>query len=100
MSLIHRVWFLDISIHPDYSGLPPNVLQGLQRLADNTAALLILVSAIGIGVSLLAWVIGAGIGNHMLIARAKSSLLVAATSGGILYLTVAGANYMTGIFRS
>ena len=40
--------YLDIVVHPDFNGLPPNLLHGLQRLADNAAGLLLLVSAIGI----------------------------------------------------
>ena len=90
---------LDIVVHPDFTGLPPSLLHGLQRLADNAAGVLVLVSAIGIGVSITLWVIGSWLDNHHLVSRAKSSLMVAAFSGGMLYATIAGANYMTGLFR-
>ena len=91
--------FLDIAIRPDFTGLPPSLVQGLQRLADNAAALLLLVSALGIGVSITLWVVGSWLDNHHLVSRAKSSLFVSAFSGGILYATVASANYMTALFR-
>ena len=91
--------FLDIVVRPDFTGLPPNLLNGLQRLADNAAGLLLLVSAIGIGVSITLWVVGSWLDNHHLVTRAKSSLFVSAFSGGILYVTVASANYMTALFR-
>ncbi|HVD00379.1 MAG TPA: hypothetical protein VNG93_04435 [Candidatus Dormibacteraeota bacterium] len=90
---------LDIVIHPDFTGLPPSLLNGLQRLADNAAGILLLVSTIGIGVSITLWVVGSWVDNHHLVTRAKSSLIVSALSGGMLYATVAGANYMTALFR-
>jgi len=91
---------LDIVVRPDFTGLPPSLLNGLQRLADNAAGILLLVSAVGIGLSLTLWVAGSLVGAHSLVSRAKSSLLVAASSGALLYATVIGANYMTGLFRS
>src|SRR5438874_1574919 len=91
---------LDIIVRPDFTGIPPGLLNGLQRLADNAAGILLLVSAIGIGLSITLWVVGSLVGAHSLVSRAKSSLMVAASSGALLYATVIGANYMTGLFRS
>ena|SRR5258707_13014210 len=99
MSFLSLAVRLDIAVRPDFNGLPPSLLHGLQRLADNAAGILVLVSAIGIGLSITLWVVGSWLDNHHLVSRAKSSLLVSAFSGGILYATVAGANYMTGLFR-
>ena len=45
---------LDIQVHPDFNGLPPSVRDGLVHLTNNAAALLTLVSALGIVVSILA----------------------------------------------
>ena len=44
----------DISVRPDFSGLPPSVLHGLIHLTNNAAALLTLISGLGIVVSLIA----------------------------------------------
>jgi len=41
----------DINVRPDFSGLPPSVLHGLIHLTNNAAALLTLVSGLGIVVS-------------------------------------------------
>ena len=99
MSFLPLAVLADITVRPDFTGLPPNLLHGLQRLADNAAGVMLLVSAIGIGLSITLWVVGSWIGNNHLVSRAKSSLLVSASSGAMLYATVAGANYMTALFR-
>lgn len=46
----------DINVHPDLNGLPANVLAGLAHLANNAAGLLVVVSGIGIAISLIGWV--------------------------------------------
>ena len=43
----------DINVHPDVSGLPPNVVAGLTHLANNAAGLLVIVSGLGIAASLV-----------------------------------------------
>ena len=89
---------LDIVIHPSYDGLPPSVLHGLQQLADNAAAIVLSVSAIGVGVSLTVWMIGSWVDSHHAVSRAKQSLLVSASSGALLFVSVAAANYITRLF--
>ena len=88
----------DISIHPDLSGLPANVLQGLVHLANNAAGLLVLVSAIGIAVSLIGWVFASFSSNPQLAERSKSSLGVSIAAIAFLYLGIAAANYAGHLF--
>ncbi len=88
----------DINIHPDMNGLPANVLAGLAHLADNAAGLLVLVSAIGIAVSLIGWVLAAFTSNPQLAERSKSSLGVSIGAVALLYLGVAAANYAGRLF--
>ena len=40
--------FTDISVSPDFTGLPSNVYHGLVHLTDNAAAVLILVAGLGL----------------------------------------------------
>ena len=88
----------DIVVHPDLGGLPPNVLAGLAHLANNAAGLLVLVSGIGIAVSLIGWVLAAFTGNAQLAERAKSSLGVSIAAVALLYLGIAAANYAGRLF--
>ena len=88
----------DITVRPDISGLPPNVIAGLVHLANNAAGLLVVVSGIGIAVSLIGWVIASFTGNPQLAERSKSSLGVSIGAVAILYLGVAAANYAGRLF--
>ena len=88
----------DISVHPDLNGLPANVIAGLAHLANNAAGLLVLVSGIGIAVSLIGWVIAAFTGNPQLGERSKSSLGISVTAVALLYLGIAAANYAGRLF--
>ena len=88
----------DINVHPDISGLPPNVLIGLTHLANNAAGLLVIVSGIGIAVSLIGWVIAAFTANPQLGERSKSSLGVSVAAVALLYLAIAAANYAGRLF--
>ena len=88
----------DINIHPDLSGLPANVLQGLVHLADNAAGLPVLVSAIGIAVSLIGWVFASFSSNPQLAERSKSSLGISIAAVALLYAAVAAANYAGHLF--
>ena len=88
----------DINIHPDLNGLPPNVLAGLAHLANNAAGLLVLVSGIGIAVSLIGWVLAAFTSNPQLAERSKSSLGVSIAAVALLYLGIAAANYAGRLF--
>lgn len=88
----------DIAVRPDVSGLPPNVIAGLVHLANNAAGLLVVVSGIGIAVSLIGWVIASFTGNPQLAERSKSSLGVSIAAVALLYLGVAAANYAGRLF--
>jgi hypothetical protein len=88
----------DINVHPDLSGLPSNVLIGLAHLANNAAGLLVLVSGIGIAVSLIGWVLAAFTANPQLAERSKSSLGVSIAAVALLYLGIAAANHAGRLF--
>ena len=88
----------DITIRPDLSGLPPNVVAGLVHLANNAAGLLVVVSGIGIAVSLIGWVVASFTSNPQLAERSKSSLGVSVAALALLYLGVAAANYAGRLF--
>ena len=88
----------DISVHPDINGLPPTVIAGLAHLANNAAGLLVLVSGIGIAVSLIGWVLAAFTANPQLAERSKSSLGVSIAAVALLYLGIAAANYAGRLF--
>ena len=88
----------DISVQPDLHGLPPSVLHGLAQLANNAAGLLVVVSGIGIAISLIGWVIASFTSNAQLAERSKSSLGVSIAAVALLYLGVAAANYAGRLF--
>lgn len=88
----------DIAVHPDLRGLPANVLAGLEHLANNAAGLLVLVSGIGIAVSLIGWVLATFSSNPQLAERSKSSLGVSVAAVALLYLGIAAANYAGRLF--
>lgn len=88
----------DISVHPDVSGLPPNVVAGLTHLANNAAGLLVIVAALGIAISLVGWVFASFTGNPQLAERAKSSFGVSVAALALLYIGVAAANYAGHLF--
>ena len=89
----------DISVTPDFSGLPPSVYQGLVHLTDNAAALLTLVAGLGLVVSLIGLVIASFTGNRELSERAKGGIGVSVFSIALLYIGVAVANYAGHLFR-
>ena len=88
----------DIVVHPDLRGLPPSVLSGLEHLANNAAGLLVLVSGIGIAVSLTGWVFAAFSSNQQLAERSKTSLGISIAAVALLYLGIAAANYAGRLF--
>ena len=88
----------DINVHPDLSGLPPNVLLGLEHLANNAAGVLVLVSGIGIAVSLIGWVFASFTSNHQLAERSKSSFGISISAIALLYIGIAVANYAGRLF--
>jgi len=91
-------WFLDVVVSPDFTGLPSNVHTGLIHLTNNAAALLTLVSGLGIVVSLIGLVFASWTSNPQLTERAKNGLVVSIAAVALLYLGVAAANYTARLF--
>jgi len=90
--------YLDIAVSPDFTGLPSNVHAGLVHLTNNAAALLTLVSGLGIVVSLLGLVVASWTSNPQLGERAKHGLAISILAIALLYLGVAAANYSARLF--
>ena len=88
----------DISVTPDLKGLPVNVVAGLMHLSDNAAGLLILISGLGIAISLIGWVLASFTSNSQLAERSKSALGVSVSAIALLYLAIAAANYAGHLF--
>ncbi len=88
----------DISVTPDFRGLPPNVYQGLIHLTNNAAAVLTLVASLGLVVSLIGLVLASFTGNRELGERAKGGIAVSVVSIALLYIGVAAANYAGHLF--
>ncbi len=93
-----RILANDISVRPDLHGLPPSVLAGLVQLTNNAAGLLVVVSGLGIAVSLIGWVIASFTSNPQLAERSKSSLGVSIAAVALLYIGIAAANYAGRLF--
>ena len=93
---MHR--FLDISVKPDFEGLPSNLHVGLVHLTNNAAALLGLVAGLGIVVSLIGLVAASWTSNHQLGERSKSGLALSISAIALLYIGVAAANYAGHLF--
>ena len=89
---------LDIAVRPDFDGLPSNVHAGLIHLTNNAAALLALISGLGIVVSLIALVFASWTSNHQLSERSKSGLGVSVGAMALLYAAFAVANYTGRLF--
>ena len=88
----------DISVTPDFNGLPPSVYHGLIHLTNNAAAVLTLVASLGLVVSLIGLVIASFTANRELGERAKGGIAVSVFSIALLYLGVAAANYAGHLF--
>jgi hypothetical protein len=89
----------DISVNPDFNGLPTNVYHGLVHLTDNAAAVLTLVAGLGLTVSLIGLVIASFTANRELSERAKGGIAVSVSSVALLYIGVAAANYAGHLFK-
>ncbi len=89
----------DISVSPDFSGLPDSVRTGLIHLTNNAAAALLLLSGLGIVISLCGMVVGSWLQSPQLNERSRSGLLVSAGAGALLFVTVAVANYAMHLFH-
>jgi hypothetical protein len=90
---------MDLSVRPDFQGLPDNVTRGLVRLTDNAAALLLLVSALGIVVSIGGMVVGSWTQSQQLSERSRHGLLISSGAGALLFVAVAAANYAMRTFQ-
>ena len=89
----------DISVRPDFNGLPPSVYSGLVHLTNNAAALLTLVAGLGLTVSLIGLVLASFTANRELGERAKGGVAVSVFSIALLYIGVAAANYAGRLFN-
>lgn len=89
----------DISVTPDFSGLPPSVYHGLVHLTNNAAAVLTLVAGLGLTVSLIGMVISSFTANRELGERSKGGIVVSIGSIALLYIGVAAANYAGRLFN-
>src|SRR5260370_40497532 len=90
--LVTRV-FTDISVNPDFNGLPTNVYNGLVHLTDNAAAIHTLVAGLGLTVSLTGLVIASFTANRELSERAKGWLAGSVISLALPSIGAAAANY-------
>jgi len=60
----------DISVTPDFSGLPASVISGLQHLANAAAGLVVVLAGLGIAVSVVGILVGSWSANpHLASAR-------------------------------
>ena len=89
----------DISVTPDFSGLPPSVYHGLIHLTNNAAAVLLLVAGLGLTVSLIGLVLASFTANPQLAERARGGIAVSIFSIALLYIGVAAANYAGHLFQ-
>ena len=89
----------DISISPDFNGLPPSVYQGLVHLTNNAAGVLTLVAGLGLTVSLIGLVLASFTQNPQLAERARGGIGVSIFSVALLYIGVAAANYAGHLFQ-
>jgi hypothetical protein len=90
---------MDLSVHPDFAGLPDNLTRGLVRLTDNAGALLLLVSGLGIVISIGGMVVGSWSQNQQLSERSRHGLVIAASAGALLFVAVGIANYAMRTFQ-
>jgi len=99
--MIHslRPHVADITVSPDFNGLPDSVRTGLIHLTNNAAAALLLLSGLGIVISLCGMVVGSWLQSPQLSERSRSGLLVSAGAGALLFVAVAFANYTLHLFR-
>ena len=88
----------DISVTPDFTGLPPSLYHGLVQLTNNAAAVLTLVAGLGLVVSLIGLVVASFTANRELGERAKGGIGVSVFSIALLYVGVAAANYAGHLF--
>ena len=88
----------DISVRPDFTGLPPTVYHGLVQLTNNAAGILTLVAGLGLTVSLTGLVIASFTANRELSERAKGGISISVFAIALLYLGVAAANYAGRLF--
>ena len=88
----------DISVRPDFNGLPPQVIHGLVQLTDNAAAVLTLVAGLGLTVSVIGLVVASFTHSREIGERARGGVVVSVLSIALLYLGIAAANYAGRLF--
>ena len=91
--------FLDISVTPEFGGLPPNLVQGLHHLTNNAAGLLTILAGLGVVVSVIGILVGSWTQNPHLSERSKLGFLISAGSVAILYVGIGLANAVTAMFQ-
>jgi hypothetical protein len=89
----------DISVTPDFNGLPPSVYHGLVHLTNNAAGVLTLIAGLGLTVSLIGLVLASFTSNPQLAERARGGIAVSIFSVALLYIGVAAANYAGHLFQ-
>jgi hypothetical protein len=90
---------MDLSVRPDFDGIPDNVTRGLMRLTNNAAAVLLLVAGLGIVISIGGMVVGSWLQNQQLGERSRHGLIISAGAGALLFIAVAVANYAMRTFQ-
>jgi len=95
----HRYLDTVVSVTPDFEGLPPNILNGLHHLTNNAAAVLTIVSSLGIAVSLIGLVLGTWSQNPQLTERSRGGFVVSVGAIALLFVGVATANYAARLFQ-
>ena len=96
-ALIFRL--ADITVTPDFTGLPQNLVVGLTKLTNNALALLLLIAGLGIAISLILMVVGSWLHNPSVKERGIGGLFISSAAGGLFYVAIAFANYSTHLFR-
>ena len=91
--------FLDVVVTPDFNGLPPNIVHGLHQLTNNAAALLMVVSSLGIVISLTGLVLGSWTHSPQLTERSRGGFVVSIGAMALLFIGVATANYSARLFQ-
>jgi hypothetical protein len=88
----------EISVSPDFKGLPSNLQSGLQSLTNIAAGLLILLSGLAIVGSLIGLLASSLMQNSISAERSKTALMWSVGTPAALYMLFALSNTVTGFF--
>jgi hypothetical protein len=86
------------AVSPDYAGMPQEVRAALIQVTNNAAAALILISGLGLALSLLGLVCATWAGNRQLTERCAATFVLSIGALALLSMGVATANYTAGLF--